>query len=229
MDWSVVSSQLFTVSVLAQARAWLGWEMAVGFSRSRQLQTWDGKQWSQEDMPGAARRTPPAPRLAATNNVQDVGVQPPPPSAADASAPGTSPSSENGSHAQSPASTAAPAVPASASASASVPVTGGKTAESSPQTGDAANGVDPKKAGMPSMVAQALLECHYSVHGAFLNEAPLLEVHSSFRVEAYLTFNLMERFKSCLNPEVEIGISSLTPLLTVKCPLCHLNAEHSND
>lgn len=176
MDWSCASSQLFTVSALAQARAWLGWEMAVGFSRSRQLQTWDGKQWSQEDMPGANRRTPPTPRLAAMNNVQDVAVQSPQPSAADASAPANSPSSDNGSNAQSSASTAAPVSPTSASASASAPVSGGTTAETSPKTGDAANGVEAKKAGMPSMVAQALLECHYSVHGAFLNEAPLLEV-----------------------------------------------------
>ena len=195
-------------SALPQAQAWMEWEMAVGFRRASQLQVWDGRRWSQEDMPGGRRTSPPRgrPRGAASSTAHTNGVSPATQSngAAAPGGNGASPASSAGGRgsgdpaasqrasgdAHSPAAasegtarkpweafrSASRPVAGATAATAAVVATGGGTAPAaSSASGGGSPSADSAAAEVPAMVAQPLLECHYSLHGAFL-EQPLLEV-----------------------------------------------------
>lgn len=201
----------------------MGWEMAVGFRRLNQLQVWDGRRWSQEDMPGSKRTSPPSgrPRGPSAQSGPHANGTSAPAAHSDAGAAagsngaGLATRASNGSAAGPAATAAAPLaqVPADAAASSAasqgtvrkpweaarsaprpapgadggsdqqpaVAAAAAGTANSSPpakgsaKDQSAAIGASDAKADVPAMVAQPLLECHYSLHGAFLSE-PLLEV-----------------------------------------------------
>ena len=252
-------------STLPQAQAWMGWEMAVGFRRLNQLQVWDGRRWSQEDMPGGKRASPPrgrprgsSPSAAQSNGVSTVAHQNGAPAAvgngargatlgSNGSAAGVSTASQsepspsaanpspsaaarkpweaarsaprpvagaNAGPSQLPASSGGAAA-TSASAAASTPTAAGAsnsssgsataqntaTAQDGAKGQGTASGALEAKADVPAMVAQPLLECHYSLHGAFLAE-PLLEVRSlaalcgQLRAQATVHFRLLLRLCS---------------------------------
>jgi hypothetical protein len=216
-----------------QAQSWMGWEMAVGFRRLNQLQVWDGRRWSQEEMPGGRRASPPRgrPRSAAaalgrtptsgsngaagtsSPAVQSNGVSPngssvgPQPSSSahggnsgsegSQSLPGSSDSggrSAAGEARRQPweATPIAPAQPrpvarAKPGAAAASPGAAGAQAGTAVLSADGGRqpdggvGAAKAEAEVPAMVAQPLLECHYSLHGAFLSE-PLLEVRAAAAV-----------------------------------------------
>ena len=221
---------------MTQAQAWMGWEMAVGFRRLNQLQVWDGRRWSQEEMPGSRRALPPRGRprgaaaappahandaafpaaqsnsaaAGASSNGSAAGAMAAAASTADeVSADGARPSdaASHGAAVQKPCEAAAQSAPrpvadgvsrgaqqprtatghsatagATAGAAASTADSGSNSSSAAKGSGKTQSGAsgaaDAKAAEVPAMVAQPLLECHYSLHGAFLTE-PLLEVRST--------------------------------------------------
>ena len=194
-------------------------------------QVWDGRRWSQEDMPGSRRATPPSgrPRGAAPSAPTANGAT----SAAQSNGASAVSSGNGASHATGPGSngsTAGNAASASqrASADAHSPaaVSGGSarkpweaaqsaprpvadtsagataaaaTATASATASAASSGSTPAeekaKAEVPAMVAQPLLEAHYSLHGAFL-ERPLLEVCVVTRPGACWRVTISSAFRS---------------------------------
>ncbi|EFJ45968.1 hypothetical protein VOLCADRAFT_105760 [Volvox carteri f. nagariensis] len=137
----------------AAAQSWLEWEMSVGFASNSQLLDWDGGQWSYQTFPTPlTSRSPPRPAR---------------PSPASSPAPHKPILHEQANIHSTPRS-----VRGVSELKKQTPwFTAGKPAHlpgehmaALLQEGLSFRG-DPS---MPSTTAQAMLECHYSVHGGFL-------------------------------------------------------------
>ncbi|GLC40847.1 hypothetical protein PLESTM_001118300 [Pleodorina starrii] len=130
----------------AAARSWMEWEMSVGFDSRGQLLDWDGSQWSSLNFPATSPpRTPPRPSRSASS-----------------SAPATASAQRMASSREYRLETRVRrAGPPPQPAPTTVP---DERLSSLLEFGLSYSG-DP---GMSTSTAQALLECHYSVHGAFL-------------------------------------------------------------
>ena len=222
-QWVEALAHAHCITGAAQAQSWMGWEMAVGFRRLNQLQVWDGRRWSQEEMPGSRRASPPRGRprgaLPSSDGSRAIGATTPPAMQSNGVSPNDSGAgpvpgiSANGSNSGSegskslagssngsvgrgatsearrqpwqttPVSPVQPPRPVAGAkpgaAPAAMPGAAGAQAVAAVLSADSGKQPDggggAPKAEVPAMVAQPLLECHYSLHGAFLTE-PLLEV-----------------------------------------------------
>jgi proline iminopeptidase len=219
---------------ILQAKAWMGWEMSVGFSNNQDVWVWDGQQWQNQPAPATqqqqqqqAVQLPPPPRPASTAAADAAAAEAAaltllqrgasvPAEVLAGSLSNHESSSSNNSICNTVPTAAAgaggPSGPASAAgivssnndynssiSSNTVPPLDNThrpppaaAAAASPQPdwvwglpAQGANIQDPEvqqliwqglnHQGFPQGAAQALLECHYSVHGAFLLEQPLLD------------------------------------------------------
>lgn len=92
----------------SQAKAWVGWEMSVGFGLSTNLQRWNGHQW---DAAGSQPIKPPSPASVPVNGAepaaQPSSSSPPPAASVTRTSGQVSPSSDSGSHSGSSSSPAA--------------------------------------------------------------------------------------------------------------------------
>uniref|UniRef100_A0A383VL06 prolyl aminopeptidase n=1 Tax=Tetradesmus obliquus TaxID=3088 RepID=A0A383VL06_TETOB len=216
----------------AAAKAWMGWEMSVGFSNNQDLWVWDGQQWQNQPAPATQQQAvqlPSAPRPASTAAAEAAAAAAEaagfPALQRGASVPaevlaGSFSNHESSSNNSSTCTTiptattvaAGPSGPAAAaeisssnnvnnssiSSATVLPLDNTRrpppaaAAAATPQPdwvwglpAQGANIQDPEvqqliwqglnHQGVAQGAAQALLECHYSVHGAFLLEQPLLE------------------------------------------------------
>ena len=89
--------------MLLQARAWMGWEMGIGFGLSTTLQRWNGQAW---DKAGAQPAAPPSPGPSA-----NVGAASAAAAASSPSAGASSPSTGNGAAKFSSSSSSSPPPP----------------------------------------------------------------------------------------------------------------------
>lgn len=172
----------------AAARAWSQWEWAVGGGACPDLLSWDGEAWHQLPRPAPAAAPPPAraagqeakstaaapaaasatgqPGGGGTQQAQQRAAPGPAPLAPDQRAP---PSPDSGPGAGSMQQLPDPALEWHMRWQE-----GGEQAREQLQALLQLGLRQPGEASLSQGATQALLECHYSVHGAFLLEEPLL-------------------------------------------------------
>eukprot|EP00878_Enallax_costatus_P010614 GHUV01011087.1.p1 GENE.GHUV01011087.1~~GHUV01011087.1.p1 ORF type:complete len:233 (+),score=70.93 GHUV01011087.1:630-1328(+) len=136
----------------------MAWECAVGFSRSPDMLVWEGQQWAAQQAPAAAG--------------QQHELLPPPPAPSTAAALAVAAGIDGCWQLQ-----RGPVVPAAVMAGLSSGSCSNSSNSSSINSNSSSyciwRGLNHR--GCDSSAAQALLECHYSLHGAFLLEYPLLD------------------------------------------------------